>query len=614
MGKRIKLLVAGIFLMAGVLAGNMGVLGEEPPSIEQVYVNLPEVTVYGSGWPAEELQAFLGQEQLSYIERTTFAQTGEPIYYYILLDVSNSMPNAYFQAVKQSIVNFESLLNEQDRMALYTFGETVELRLAEEHTPEDTAAVMESVTNTDNRTLMFEAIRAASDRAGQLGPEVCKRKVILVISDGEDFNIGNTGVNEAQDCLRKSGIPAYAFALKDTARENINSFGEFARTSGGTLTVFDVEQAGVLLDSFPGMMAGSDVLEWQSGNNLETNRLETFSVRTAANQGASREVMVSRHIKDEEAPELTLVEQLEDAQIAVEFSEQVEGAENSSNYVITRRDLDKKKKDKDKDKDKDKEDEDEEEETEAGETEEETREEETEKEDEDEEEDGESEIITVLSVSADKEIANRMVLSFADDLKPGRYTVSCVGITDVSMEKNPVENAIRFEVDQLPLMTRIGNWIKNWYWIGLILAVVALIVVIVQGVRKVKQGRGVVYVDGKPVMASDVEIHKHIAIQEQEGKAFYLRISVKGNRPEEMTLHMNESFIVGRAQMCNLYFDDKRMSRQHFALEWDGQNMYITDLETTNGTFINKVQIHGRRRLEQNDVISAGSVEFTIRW
>ena len=610
MGKRIKLLMAGIFLMAGVLAGNMGVLGEEPPSIEQVYVNLPEVTVYGSGWPAEELEAFLGQEQLSYIERTTFAQTGEPIYYYILLDVSNSMPNAYFQAVKQSIVNFESLLNEQDRMALYTFGETVELRLAEEHTPEDTAAVMESVTNTDNRTLMFEAIRAASDRAGQLGPEVCKRKVILVISDGEDFNIGNTGVNEAQDCLRKSGIPAYAFALKDTARENINSFGEFARTSGGTLTVFDVEQAGVLLDSFPGMMAGSDVLEWQSGNNLETNRLETFSVRTAANQGASREVMVSRHIKDEEAPELTLVEQLEDAQIAVEFSEPVEGAENSSNYVITRRDLDKKKKDKDKDKDK--EDEDEEEETEAGETEEETGEEETEK--EDEEEDGESEIITVLSVSADKEIANRMVLSFADDLKPGRYTVSCVGITDVSMEKNPVENAIRFEVDQLPLMTRIGNWIKNWYWIGLILAVAALIVVIVQGVRKVKQGRGVVYVDGKPVMASDVEIHKHIAIQEQEGKAFYLRISVKGNRPEEMTLHMNESFIVGRAQMCNLYFDDKRMSRQHFALEWDGQNMYITDLETTNGTFINKVQIHGRRRLEQNDVISAGSVEFTIRW
>ena len=77
---------------------------------------------------------------------------------------------------------------------------------------------------------------------------------------------------------------------------------------------------------------------------------------------------------------------------------------------------------------------------------------------------------------------------------------------------------------------------------------------------------------------------------------------------------MNGSFIVGRAQICNLYFDDKRMSRQHFVLEWDGQNMYVTDLETTNGTQVNQVPIHQKRRLQQNDVISAGSVDMTIRW
>ena len=125
---------------------------------------------------------------------------------------------------------------------------------------------------------------------------------------------------------------------------------------------------------------------------------------------------------------------------------------------------------------------------------------------------------------------------------------------------------------------------------------------------------GVVYVDGKPVMAADVELHKHVSIQEEKGMPFYLRVSVKGNRPEDMTLHMNGSFIVGRAQICNLYFDDKRMSRQHFVLEWDGQNMYVTDLETTNGTQVNQVPIHQKRRLQQNDVISAGSVDMTIRW
>lgn len=604
MGKRVKLWLAGLVLIISLCAQSMTAWAEEAPSIEQVFVNLPEVTVYGANWQDDGLEAFLGKDSLSYAGKTTFAQTGEAVYYYILLDVSNSMPGTYFQAVKQSIINFEGLLNAQDRMALYTFGETVELKLEEEHDPSETAAVLETVNNTDNRTLLFEAIRAASERAQQVTPDVCKRKVILVISDGEDFNIGKTGVNEAQECLKKAGIPAYAFAIEDTARENINSFGEFARTSGGTLTVFGAQQAQSLLDTFPAYIAASDVLEWDTGSNQETNQFETFSIRTSSNQTVTREVMVARHIKDTEAPELVSVEQLEDNQIAVEFSEKVDGAENSSNYIITRRDLKKKKKDKDKDEDKEDQKEDQNKDEEADEAEDDSKEKDAD----------EGEIITVLSVSADKETANRMILSFSDDLKPGEYTVGCVGIADVSMEKNAVENELTFEVEQLPLTTRILQAIKTWYWIGIILAVAALIAVIVRSLQKVKKGRGVVYVDGKPVMASDVEIHKHIAIQEQQGKEFHLRVSVKGNQPENMTLHMNGSFIVGRSQMCNLYFDDKRMSRQHFALEWDGQNMYITDLETTNGTQVNKVQIHQKRRLQQNDVISAGSVELTIRW
>ncbi len=387
--------------------------------------------------------------------------------------------------------------------------------------------------------------------------------------------------------------------MKDTAREHINSFGEFARTSGGTLTVFDDQQAPSLLDTFPAYMAAGEVLEWRSGSNRQTNRMENVSLRTGDNRTVSREVMVSRHIRDEEAPRLVFAEQTGDAQIAVEFSEAVEGADNPSSYVITRRDLKKSKKKKDKDSDKDDKD----------------------KEDQDAEngepEDGEEDsgtVIPVLSVATDKEIPGRMLLSFSEDLEPGRYTISCPGIRDSSMEQNPVENQKTIRVEQRPLMTRVFQAVKDWYWIGLILAAAALAAVILRAMQKVKQGRGVVYVDGKPVMAADVELHKHVSIQEEKGMPFYLRVSVKGNRPEDMTLHMNGSFIVGRAQICNLYFDDKRMSRQHFVLEWDGQNMYVTDLETTNGTQVNQVPIHQKRRLQQNDVISAGSVDMTIRW
>lgn len=113
-------------------------------------------------------------------------------------------------------------------MALYTFGEQVELKLPEDHSAEDTLAVMETIDNVDNKTLLFEAISMAADRAEQVPSDVCKRKVLIVISDGEDFTIGKTVAQEAQENLKRKGIPAYAYGITDTARENINNFGEFA--------------------------------------------------------------------------------------------------------------------------------------------------------------------------------------------------------------------------------------------------------------------------------------------------------------------------------------------------------------------------------------------------
>ena len=83
---------------------------------------------------------------------------------------------------------------------------------------------------------------------------------------------------------------------------------------------------------------------------------------------------------------------------------------------------------------------------------------------------------------------------------------------------------------------------------------------------------------------------------------------------DRMELAIDKSMIVGRSSICDLYFDDKRMSRQHFALEWDGRDMYITDLDTTNGTTVNGVRIKGKRKLDNGARISAGAEEMQIRW
>ena len=79
--------------------------------------------------------------------------------------------------------------------------------------------------------------------------------------------------------------------------------------------------------------------------------------------------------------------------------------------------------------------------------------------------------------------------------------------------------------------------------------------------------------------------------------------------------NIDRSLIVGRSAMCDLSFSDNRMSKQHFALEWDGQNMFIQDLQSTNGTIVNGVRLSGmKRKLERGDRISAGAEMIEISW
>lgn len=66
--------------------------------------------------------------------------------------------------------------------------------------------------------------------------------------------------------------------------------------------------------------------------------------------------------------------------------------------------------------------------------------------------------------------------------------------------------------------------------------------------------------------------------------------------------------------MCEFHFDDVGVSRKHFLLEWDGELLAISDLETTNGTQVNGRRIKEKKVLNPGDVIKAGVTLLTVRW
>jgi pSer/pThr/pTyr-binding forkhead associated (FHA) protein len=69
---------------------------------------------------------------------------------------------------------------------------------------------------------------------------------------------------------------------------------------------------------------------------------------------------------------------------------------------------------------------------------------------------------------------------------------------------------------------------------------------------------------------------------------------------------------LGRSQSCDIYIPDRRTSRRHAEMRWDGECTTLRDLGSTNGTFLNGRRIDGPETLRDGDEIGIGSAVFTF--
>ena len=551
-------------------------------SLEQVSVNMPDLTVYGYGLSGggTDLNARLGDRQLSTVSNQPFRETGEGIDWYVLLDVSNSIPNSYFGEICDSIADFADTLPAADTGTFITFGESVEVRADLKEDPEKLREILGTIKNRDNRTMLFEGISRAADLARQDGSDRPERKILIVISDGEDVTEGGKVVTEALSNLKEKALPVYALCIRDTAREHINSFGEFARTSGGDISIFRAKGCGSAFGETRDRIMSADKVLLKAPTNRISNDYERFTLRVpGVNVPLNREVFLYKHQPDRTAPEITGAEYLEGRKIRVSFSEPVTGADNPANYILK-----------------------------SGDT-----------------------VVPVAGVVKNDEGGKEYVLTAAERFEAGAYTLSVSGITDDSQEENGVTGSASLDLPESEPLPKDGKDGKDGTdgtdgdnrrsiasmgaaVIALLTALGALIALFVV-FGNIKKNRGVVYVDGKPVMGSNVDVKQHVKIEQAAAKKpVSFLVTVTGRNPQRIEAGIDRSLIVGRSSICDLYFDDARMSKQHFALEWTGQEMYISDLQSTNGTMVNGVRILSRRKLMQGDRISAGSEEMIINW
>ncbi|MEM7028100.1 MAG: FHA domain-containing protein [Chloroflexota bacterium] len=67
-----------------------------------------------------------------------------------------------------------------------------------------------------------------------------------------------------------------------------------------------------------------------------------------------------------------------------------------------------------------------------------------------------------------------------------------------------------------------------------------------------------------------------------------------------------ENVIVGREETCDIIIQDAEASRRHTQIRWEGENYVLHDLGSTNGTFLNGIQLAEPTILNAGDTIGLG--------
>lgn len=98
----------------------------------------------------------------------------------------------------------------------------------------------------------------------------------------------------------------------------------------------------------------------------------------------------------------------------------------------------------------------------------------------------------------------------------------------------------------------------------------------------------------------------------EERVQWFLEAVADANR-EWMVAIDNVPFIIGRDRDCDLKLTDKWISRHHAEIRRNGDHLWIRDLGSTNGTFLNYRKIEQAELIEPGDTIAIGTFKFSVK-
>lgn len=542
-----------LFIMAVPVKGSSSTT--EEIRIEQARIYMPDIKLYcylPDSLETENITVTLNNEKLIVKKEYPYTEDEQGCDYYLLLDISKSISGEYFQNIKNAVQELLNNLNPSDTITIITFGDQVTVAIERAQKGQDIATVLNSIENNNDNTHLFEALEKMSELADD-AKSWQRRVAAIAITDGEDCSTNESTRNKALENLLQKGIPLYSMVVKETASGNANAFIE-------DISDFTRESQGSIF-LFGKEEAKSCIEQIQSmlqsayvfEVKASSNRLTSVMqpLTLSVSGGESTSIQVCpRYSQADNDPPKVKLKRDGKKNILIIYDEPVLNAGEASNYKVTLN----------------------------------------------------GELLPIYAISYDSK-TNTACLAFSENLKSGKYVIEFQNISDNSMNENILQESAEFTISPENKETKTEEkqktFLEKWgIYIG------------IGGIVVLSAAVGIVFLL-KRKKKETAPSHKEEVLSLQDTLYF----DIRGEQiTEKKTVNIQDKIIVGRSGNCDVSLLDALLSRQHFSIEKENANFYITNLSQTNGTKVNGIEISSRCKLKNGDVIQAGSLYITIGW
>ena len=554
MGRRLRCLALALAMWVGLSLASPGTAAAL--TVEQVKEQMPRLNLFFyeddydlSGLTAGEIQAWLGEEALAVQRFCPAAESGVGAEYVYMLDISGSMPDAHFAAAKELILSQAEALGEQDSLSVITFGDTVTLHRALSF--QEAEALLAGTQNRDSTTHFYAAMDRLLEYAAG---DKLRRTVAVVFSDGVDDTDAGMTRQELEQALQGEGVSISALCIDTAGQAAVDDFGAFVRATGGDIYLYNARTAQEVHAQLQARLGQCWYLELASGSNIADGSAAILRIHLGDAVAADIPVTLTAWQPDETAPAVTAAGYDPDgSSIRVWFSEAVLGAGDPAAFTLT----------------------------------------------------GPDGSPVALTGAKYQEEAG----SFFTDLLPesipasGTYTLTIRGVTDASMEKNPLsESAVTLELD-----TGVRDSALVWIILGAAAVAAVLALALVLLIRRKKAVPPAEEGSAAPEGRRYTDIAQ-IHIPKGEGIRLSVRVNDGHGTVTETELILVDTLTLGRSpKQCGVVFDDPKMGRRHCRILAVEGGLALEDLGSVNGTSLNGRPLGpGPHKLQPGDKFTMG--------